>query len=247
MERKVIEALPVGSNLRQEYVWSRIRAPLEDYIAEARLALSQFCPSPSSMAPSHEEAHPSATFTFLYTLTASIRKLEVLLPRAPTPFASSALATPSINNPSTLNPRDPLLSFLPSLFNQWHLLATRLSTLVNGNGKVLSAETVRSWFRHLDELVNISTDNMHSHTSDTSNVGRKASEAVRERFVRELGWLVGIKTVQVQQEQQTHMMFGRIQSPTHHIAPQQQQQGVQAVASQMMDSKMMDDDSDEEL
>lgn len=199
------------------------------------------------MAPTHEEAHPSATFTFLYTLTASVRKLEALLPRAPTPFPSSALATPSINNPSTLNPRDPLMSFLPSLFNQWHLLATRLSTTVNSNGRVLSAETVRAWFRHLDELVNIPVDTMHNVSSDASNVGRKASEAVRERFIRELGWLVGIKTVQAQdqqQQQQQSLSFARMQSPS-----QQQQQGVQAVASQMqmMDSKMMDDDSDEEL
>ena len=46
-------------------------------------------------------------------------------------------------------------------------------------------------------------------------------------------------------QQQQHMMFGRMQSPSQTLP--QQQQGVQAMATQMMDSKMMDDDSDEEL
>jgi len=249
LEKKVLDALPFSqhgsANLRDEYVWSRIRAPLEEYISETRLALGQFCPPPSSSSsssssqddqqgsPSSSSSSPTTTFSFLYTLTSSVRKLEVLLPRAPVPFGShshssatlpqhqAAAAQANINNPFTLNPRDPLLSFLPALFNQWHILATRLSTLVNQNGRVLSAESVRTWFRQLDVLVNL-------EEGASSAVGRKASEAVRERFVKELGWLVGVRIPQSQSQSQP------------------QPQSVQAMAAQMMDSKMLADDDDEE-
>lgn len=250
-ERKVLDALPVGSNLRDEYVWSRIRTPLEEYVAEARAALSQFCipisAGSTSTFPSGDEAsaaiHPATTFNFLFELTQSVRKLEVILPRAPLPFGSSYATNatcissspqPSINNPSTLNPRDPLISFLPPLFNQWHVLATRLSTLVNQNGHVLSADTVRQWFRQLDALVQGSggSHGHVSHSDNTTSIGRRASEAVRERFVRELGWLIGLRST----------VIGTAQA----AAPV-----IQSVANQLQDSKMMmgteDDNSDEEL
>jgi hypothetical protein len=248
-ERRVLDALPVGRNLRDEYVWSRVRAPLEEYISEARLALSQFCPtsSPSLLSVEQEahhqqqQQHPATTFSFLFTLTQSVRKLEVILPRAPLPFGSSRTTSiASINNPSSLNQNDPLVCFLPALINQWHVLATKLSTLVNQNGRVLSAEMVRTWFKQLDSLIDIDAGQVRftSETSpsvqDTSSVGRKACEAVKERFIKELGWLVGIRTVVTT-------------APLHQP---QSQQGVQAVASQLMDSRMMmadNDDSDEEL
>lgn len=247
----MLDALPVGRNLRDEYIWSRIRAPLEEYIAEARLALSQFCPSATSLASSEQDSssqhqqqqqqqHPATIFSFLFTLTQSVRKLEIILPRAPLPFGSSrsTSSTPSasINNPSSLNQNDPLVCFLPALINQWHVLVTKLSNLVNQNGRVLSAEMVRTWFKQLDALVDVDiSGNTHAVISnidnDATSVGRKASESVRERFIKELGWLVGIRT------------------PASSTAPQGQG-GIQAVANQFMDSRMMmadNDESDEEL
>ena len=149
------------------------------------------------------------------------------------------------------------MSFLPSLFNQWHLLVTRLGTLVNSNGRVLSAETVRLWFRQLDALVQVSpafTTHVGFSVSlasigDMHCVGRKASEAVRERFIRELGWLVGVRVGQpASAAASLSMAIGhqqqRYTSGTSEVE-------VQAATNQIMDSKMMMDEdgerSDEEL
>lgn len=262
LERRILDALPSGGATRQEYVWSRIRAPLEEYISEARLALSQFCPSSSTLAAQgvtddqqQQQTHPTSTFAFLYTLTLSVRKLEATLPRAPIPFStltsaisstssSSAAAHPTanINNPSTLNQRDPLVSFLPPLYNQWHHLITKLSTSVNQGGTILSAEMLRGWFRNLDTLVSVesvaamATANSAASPSavaiaDAGSVGRKASEAVRDRFVKELGWLVGIR--------QTVAPFS-----TAALSP------YRSASTQVIDSRMMGDngeDTDEEL
>lgn len=177
-----------------------------------------------------------------------MRKLEAILPRAPLPFGSSNLTSPggnspapSINNPSSLNQNDPLVCFLPALINQWHVLVTKLSNLVNQNGRVLSAEMVRTWFKQLDSLVDVDLSTIHVSSSqstasdnDATSVGRKACEAVRERFVKELGWLIGIRTPAI---------------ATGSQGPQGQG-GIQAVANQFMDSRMMmadNEESDEEL
>lgn len=100
---------------------------------------------------------------------------------------------------------------------------------------------VRTWFKQLDSLVNIDISGIQIPTSqsivtdnDASSVGRKATEAIRERFVKELGWLVGIRTPAF----------------SSHLQGHQGQGGIQAVANQFMDSKMMmteNDESDEEL
>ena len=268
-EKKIVDALPTGANLRDEYVWSRIRSPLEEYISEARLALGQFCPSISTYTGTSsipiDDLHPTSTFTFLYTLTHSIRKLEVLLPRAPTAFGFQAVSrasgqqspAPSINNPATLNPRDPLLSFLPGLFNQWHLLVSRLSTLVNDNGLVLSADMVRTWFRQLDTLINISSmPYMDPNTTASfgnekpDSVGRRATEALRERFIKELGWLIGVRACQIPP---SPVPLSQAFSQTQHLTSQGETALGQVIqgSAHLIDSKMMmdgdPDRSDEEL
>lgn len=304
LERRVLDALPVGRGLRDEYVWSRIRAPLEEYISEARMALSQFCPTTFNPAPmtaspvatsgtgGEQPLNPTTIFSFLYTLTLSVRKLECSLPRAPVAFRrnDSQAQQPSINNPSTLNPRDPLMSFLPPLFNQWHTLATRLSTTVNSSGRMLSADLVRTWFRNLDELVNVSppvaaaseqTRSLFTLTAPdippypegtNAMVGRRACEGVRERFVKELGWLIGVRNApqpemptpspSLRQTLQNVSVVGdRISGhqQQHQLVAENDFQEARAIANQQqMDSRMMlgdedvasvrvDDDEDEEL
>jgi len=261
-ERKVLDALPTGTGLRDEYVWSRVRTPLEEYVAEARLALGHFCSYQStSQAGGDDLQHPTTIFTFLSTLTQSIRKLEILLPWAPLPFGSMSTSTatqaPSINNPSTLNPRDPLMSFLPALFNQWHLLITRLSNVVNQNGSILSAEMLRNWFKTLDSLVNMASEvpsaygvSVNYKDKDSNSVGRKASETIRDRFVKELGWLIGIRvSAPLQQSPASVDHAGR----TGASLSSHDNHSIQAVASQMKDSRMMmmmdgdREESDEEL
>ena len=94
---------------------------------------------------------------------------------------------------------------------------------------------VRGWFRNLDALVNPQLPlGFSGNGEDTGNVGRKAAEAVRERFTRELGWLVGIRVTPLPNQQN----FGSYSNAS-------------ALSNQMADSRMMGgdngEDTDEEL
>lgn len=101
---------------------------------------------------------------------------------------------------------------------------------------------LRGWFRNLDTLVSIESAAAMATANpvttvgavaitDAGSVGRRASEAVRDRFVKELGWLVGIR--------QTVAPFSSAALSPHRLG------NVQA-----MDSRMSGDngeDTDEEL
>jgi hypothetical protein len=189
LEKRTIDSIPRGTNLREEYVWGRVRGTLEEYIAECRHYLGVFCPTPTT-AEGSESRHPSETFAFLFTLSSSIRRVETLLPRPA--FIANA-------HQFRMNPNDPLSSHLiPLVMNQWHIFATKLSHAVNRQGRILSADTVRGWFRQLEQL--------SEPTPPQANMGfvrcgdglaQRSMEGVKDRFVREIGWTVGIKTTGV--------------------------------------------------
>ena len=172
----MLDSVPRGIGLRDEYVWTRMRGPLEEYVTEARHFLAIFCPTaaatdPSAPTPTDDTQHPTTTFSFLVTLTASVRRVEAVLPRG-------CMARQ--------NRTDPLSAHLqPALFNHWNLFATRIAAAVNTHGRMLSAEAVRTWFRQLDDLV--------GHDPHADAVSQRALEALRERFVRDIGWIVGLR------------------------------------------------------
>jgi hypothetical protein len=190
LEKRTIDSIPRGVNLRGEYVWGRVRGPLEEYVSESRHFLGVFCPS---LTTAEGARHPSDTFSFLFTLSSSIRRVESLLPRQ---------ALISNAHQFRLNPNDPLSShLLPLVINQWHVFATRLSQAVNQQGRILSADTVRGWFRQLQHLSepapppqSADAAIMQQQHGGGDSVARRAMEGVRERFAREIGWLAGIRT-----------------------------------------------------
>ena len=174
LEKRVLDSVPRGLNLRDEYVWNRVRAPLDDYVTENRTFLNSFVPS---QAGNMDDGNPpSIIFAFLASLTASYLRIESVLPR------SAMAASPSVYR---VNAGDPLSShLLPALFNAWHTFATRLAYSINSQGRILSAETVRSWFRTLDEMAT------GGHVDSTA---RRACETVRDRLVKEVGWTIGMR------------------------------------------------------
>jgi Cut8, nuclear proteasome tether protein len=191
LEKRTVDSVPRGVNLREEYIWGRVRGQLEEYVSESRHFLGVFCPTLASAEGGGVAQHPSDTFSFLFTLSSSIRRIESLLPRP---------ALVSNAHQFRLNPNDPLSShLLPLVINQWHVFATRLSVAVNKEGRILSADTVRGWFRQLQHL---SESAPRSQTLDASimqqrggsdSVARRAMEGVRERFAKEIGWTVGMR------------------------------------------------------
>ncbi|SCV72425.1 BQ2448_3962 [Microbotryum intermedium] len=185
LERAVAAALPGGQNLRDEYVFGRVRVPLEQFVADCKSFLAAFC-SPATRVSStstleYEIGHPSTTFAFLFALTSSLRRLELALPST----RSQVLST-------TSDPMNPIAShLLPLTINQWHVWLTRLSTGVNHEGRMLAATTLRTWFAKLDELCVDSPGVGLVLGGRQEGVAKRAMEGVRERLRKEVGWVIG--------------------------------------------------------
>ncbi|GAA5849725.1 hypothetical protein JCM9279_001994 [Rhodotorula babjevae] len=201
LERAVVAATPSGAFSRDEYIWSRVRVPLEEFVTESKRFLALFVPAQAPTGPIAEEdlAHPSTAFQFLDALTHALLHLEATLPASPSSSTSSAAAT--VN---------PLASHLvPLTLNAWHQFLSRLSGAVNEQGKVLPTSTVRNWFDRLDDACGASGPAAApslfgapraatgSATRGESQV-RRAMDGVRERARREIGWLVGLRPEVVQ-------------------------------------------------
>lgn len=214
LERAVTSALPTGAHLRDEYILGRIRVPLEEYVVEAKSFLTAFTSPPpqysvaAATATTHgggnggedDIGHPSTTFAFLHALTSSLRRLEVALP----PSAAPTMTTTTTTSSSTHNQQNPLAShLLPLTINAWHVFLTRLSTSVNTQGRIISAQMVRGWFDRLDELC-VASPNVSVKAAGEGGLGvgvqvgrregmaKRALEGVRDRMRREVGWLVGV-------------------------------------------------------
>ncbi|ORY53999.1 hypothetical protein BCR35DRAFT_310506 [Leucosporidium creatinivorum] len=183
LERSVLAALPSGAQLREEYIWGRVRVPLEEYVAEAKIWLSAFInpttpPGVGAGGGEDDLHHPSTTFAFLHELTSSLRRLEVALP------------------PSRPNSPNALTShLLPLTLNSWHIFLTRLSTSVNQEGRIISAGMLRGWFERLEELC-VASPGVGAGVGvgeRAEGPARKQCEGVRERMRKEVGWLVGLR------------------------------------------------------
>jgi len=185
LERAITSAIPAGAGARPEYVWGRVRGPVEEYVAEARSYLGSFTAAinSSSATPVGEDdlSHPSTTFAFLYALTSSLRRLEVALPPAPSsPLAPGGATATALSG-----------HLLPLSINAWHVFLTRLSAAVNVEGRIMSAATVAGWFQRLEE-VSVASPAVAGRGEGPA---RKAVEGVRDRLKKEVGWMVGLREV----------------------------------------------------
>jgi len=121
-----------GSNgMRNEYVLSRLRPHIAEYVSAcfSYLPYFSYVPSPN---PHHQQSqaksHPSETFVILSAVTSQI------------------LSQPSLT-------RDSLLpAILPRLQQEWNAWVNQLDEVVNRQAGMFGGETVKSWERTLDEL-----------------------------------------------------------------------------------------------
>lgn len=194
LERAVVAAIPSGAVLREEYIWGRVRVPLEEYVSESKTFLSAFISAAQPSSSDDEIGHPSTTFAFLHALTSSIRRLEATLPAGPQTASFGfphAAAAGGVSN-SGMNPLASHL--LPLTLNCWHIFLTRLSTSVNQEGRIISAGMLRGWFAKLDELT-VDSPGAGRGGHRPEGVAKRACEGVRERMRKEVGWLVGMRDV----------------------------------------------------
>ncbi|TKA53307.1 hypothetical protein B0A53_04325 [Rhodotorula sp. CCFEE 5036] len=208
LERAVNAATPTGAFVRPEYVWSRVRVPVEEFVTESRRFIGLFVPNqapPAGHTVTEEDlSHPSTCFEFLEALTRALLRLETLLPAVP-PSTSPSSPSPSSSNNNPLGAH-----LMPLTLNAWHTFLTRLSTAVQSHGKVLPNSLVQSWFDRLDDLAAESVrDRVFGGAGGFSNGSgsgagagasasavRRAMQGVRDRAKKELGWLVGLKNVE---------------------------------------------------
>ncbi|GAA5832304.1 hypothetical protein JCM3766R1_002373 [Sporobolomyces carnicolor] len=188
--RQILSQIPQNSS--PSYTLSRMRLALETFVQDARKLLSTYVPSQLPPSPpaggnagasgTEELYHPTTTMSFLLHLSASYLSI------------SQALPASSSSSPTPLQAH-----LLPLLINSYHVFLTRLSTSVNGHGKILAQSTVAQWFNELDQVSSSSgrqdaAQPAHAREPETEAVvvGRRALEGVRDRMRKEIGWLVGI-------------------------------------------------------
>ncbi|KAE8260855.1 hypothetical protein A4X13_0g70 [Tilletia indica] len=208
LEAAIQQAMPIAG-ARAEYVWGRVRGPLNEFattavgFAETLLQRRNNAPSTSSSGSSTTEldpdghVHATTAFAFLLDLTGRVLRIERTLPPPPksiffaTPAGNSSSSagsnstgrqknsqqtsaflvfqdvlrgktssssTASSSAFSTLSnggasSADALVTILvPTLLSQWDTLLRRLSSAVNGQGRMFGQEVVLGWYRALNAL-----------------------------------------------------------------------------------------------
>lgn len=162
--------------MREEYILSRLRPHIGDFIAACHSYLPYFSyitapagpPTTKVEAPtsaqSHASAlqaqhrdssHPSETYLFLAALT------------------SHVLSQPPLTRSSLV----PLI--LPRLTEEWKAWVNRVDQFVNRQGGMFGQETVRSWERGLEEFAHSKGD------------GLEVMREIFDGWVSKVGWLVG--------------------------------------------------------
>ncbi|KAI5477079.1 indoleamine 2,3-dioxygenase [Pseudohyphozyma bogoriensis] len=133
-EKAIVAALPSGgvSTQRAEYIWGRVRNPLDEYLHGVVEDLANFSSASSSNrlgaganGTTDDLNHPSTHFTYLHLVVTSIFRLSASLPAASSPF--------------------PLL-LTTQVLQSFDDLFTKL------RGRVLGKDMVQGWFEKIEAL-----------------------------------------------------------------------------------------------
>ncbi|KAG9101070.1 hypothetical protein FRC07_010359 [Ceratobasidium sp. 392] len=147
--------------MRDDYIRSRIRPSVTEFISTATSYLSYFSllPSPQNPNPQYSRASLHDSFAYLCALTAHIM-------RAP-PLARILLLENTV--------------LFPKISPEWDMWVNRLDIEVNQNGGMFSGEAVKEWERSLDELTKEGPA-----PGQTGNM-----QPIRDKWIEKVGWMVG--------------------------------------------------------
>ncbi|KAH8997616.1 hypothetical protein EDB92DRAFT_1840742 [Lactarius akahatsu] len=152
------------SGMREEYVVSRLRPHVNDFVSSFQSYLPYFSQrasntnpqsSETSQPPRRDRCPPTETFFFLQSLTSHI------------------LAQPPLTQATLV----PLI--LSRLLEEWKAWAEHVDDVVNRHAGMFGEETVRGWERVLDEF------------ADAKGNGLEALREIRDSWIAKVGWLVG--------------------------------------------------------
>lgn len=120
-----------NGGMRDEYVVSRLRPHISDFVSASFSYLPYFSYSASQNPPSAQQthkAHPIEVFTFLHALT------------------SHVLSQPSLTQASLVP------ELLPRLKEEWKAWVNQIDEVVNRQAGMFGNETVKGWEKGLDEF-----------------------------------------------------------------------------------------------
>lgn len=153
-----------AGGMREEYIVSRLRAHINDFVASFQSYLPYFSQrtfnlnaqsSDTPQPPRRDRCPPTETFLFLQSLTSHI------------------LAQPSLTQATLV----PLI--LSRLLGEWKVWVEHVDEVVNRQAGMFGEETVRGWERVLDEF------------ADVKGNGLEALREIRDNWIAKVGWLVG--------------------------------------------------------
>jgi hypothetical protein len=153
-----------AGGMREEYVVSRLRPHVNDFVASFQSYLPYFSqrtfnsnsqPPETAQPPRRDRCPPTETFLFLQSLTSHI------------------LAQPSLTQATLI----PLV--LSRLLDEWKAWVEHVHDVVNRQAGMFGEETVRGWERVLDEFADVKGD------------GLDALREIRDSWIAKVGWLVG--------------------------------------------------------
>lgn len=183
-EAQLRSVLPAAGTAREQYVWSRARAPL----AELASAMAGLIPLFVASA-AREPVHPATTFAFLHMVTLRTLHLERLLPPGEPALRGRTLADMVPRRAAPDSP-DALASMMfPALVREWEHWLAAIDAAVNYEGRIFGHDVVAAWMRGLAAL-----GAAHDAAVPVEGAMRAVLGALGARLHAALGWLVGMRT-----------------------------------------------------
>lgn len=166
-----------NAGMRDEYIVSRIRPYITEFVSAVMsyLPYFSFMPSVESSNVAGQQSttlrglhrgksNPMETFAYLEAVTSHLLNQP--------PLAVSSLAP----------------QLLPRLLDEWKAWVAKVDTVVNQEGGMFGSETASGWVRSMDQFAECKDAQCAS-----------AMRSVRDVWVRKVGWLVG-RSVQHQMD-----------------------------------------------
>lgn len=213
VEKHLIESIPNKRMNREEYIWNRVRIPLNTYVNDCMSwleASSQTIESRCTVQDGKIELSDiyravSDQLSFLSRMSLSVSRVESHLPNLNGPPSSHH---ESFDQDLNWNVSYPLQSILiPSIFQNWKNFIETIHRLIFIDRMIISESLIRKWFNLLDELSSSSNqDDLDSNpffnpshaaappsTETLNRTVQRLMIAVRDEAQNRFGCLIGFK------------------------------------------------------
>ncbi|KNE92309.1 hypothetical protein PSTG_14269 [Puccinia striiformis f. sp. tritici PST-78] len=215
VEKLLIESIPNKRMNREEYIWNRVRVPLNTYVNDCLSSLeisNKSIENRCASKPTSDGGIKSPELSVIYGavsdqlsllsyLSHSISKIESLLPNLsthqPSSSSSSSSTRPSHEHQETGHDLNSNVSYpfqsilIPSLFQNWKTFIESIHKLIFIDRMIISESLIRKWFSLLDGLS--SHPHNPEHLDSNNHIVQHLMMAVRDEALSRFGTIVGLK------------------------------------------------------